>query len=944
MNVRGLRTNGAHLCAFLRQLPVKPAVLCLTETNLDASVEHFEIEDYALVSRRDRGSYGGGVATYARRNVSSLVVELGQSQTAERVWCTLHTEQGPFLIGLWYRPPGHETETCSTLAEELDLHRETALGTIVMGDMNVHNRRWLRYSAGQSAEGERLYQICASRGLRQIVTEPTRGENLLDLALTDCGDLTETAVHYAITDHRAVEVTLQLKLPRVEEVVREAWSYKTADWDRLREELRSEPWDFSHGVDEAAEMLTDAVMEASYRCISIRQLREQKGSHPWLNDTVMNLVQQRRRAAGTDNEALAVTACSEGIVAEFLGYTRRTREELAAMANCSKAWWKRARELMFRQNSNSAIPALRVNGVWYREAEEKAQVLADTFQSKFVMPAAEVNGYSRLRPLVLPLPRQELSIESVSEESVQRALALLDPQSGTGPDLLPSRILQQCAGVLGKPVRDLVLLILATGRWPEAWTQHWVVPIFKKKEKWAPGNYRGVHLTSQLSKAVERIIKRLIQPYMVSRRQFGDNQFAYIEKRGARDLLAYMVLIWILGLSNGSKYVLYCSDVSGAFDRVELERMVEKLRATGIDERLANVLESWLRQRSAKVLVNGKESSEFALQNMVYQGTVLGPTLWNIFFADAAGPIRDCGFVEKVYADDLSAYRAYDQSVPNETLMGDARVCQRALHQWGRANKVTFDAGKEGLHVISRSNPEGGNFKHLGVEFDPRLLMEDEITALASKCQWKISTILRARRFYSVDRLVGLYKAQVLSYIEYRTPAIFHAASTHLEQLERVQRRFLREVGMCEKRALVDFRLAPLSVRRDIAMLGLIHRTVLGEGPEHFKELFERSQTATHSRNTRSRAQTHRFQLEAYGEQGALLGRSALGMIRVYNALPAAVVENARSVKQLQSWLQQLVVDRALSDCENWKETLTCRRNMYEHPLRLLSGWSPQIQ
>eukprot|EP00969_Alexandrium_andersonii_P029728 1298020-Alexandrium_andersonii.AAC.1 len=34
--------------------------------------------------------------------------------------------------------------------------------------------------------------------------------------------------------------------------------------------------------------------------------------------------------------------------------------------------------------------------------------------------------------------------------------------------------------------------------------------------------------------------------------------------------------------------------------------------------------------------------------------------------------------------------------------------------------------------------------------------------------------------------------------------------------------------GRC---ALFRFRLAPLATRRDIALLGLVHRTVLGQGP-----------------------------------------------------------------------------------------------------------------
>ena len=67
------------------------------------------------------------------------------------------------------------------------------------------------------------------------------------------------------------------------------------------------------------------------------------------------------------------------------------------------------------------------------------------------------------------------------------------------------------------------------------------------------------------------------------------------------------------------------------------------------------------------------------------------------------------------------------------------------------------------------------------------------------------------------------YKQQVLSYIEYRSAAIYHATSTNLNRLDKLQDKFLRDLGITRGAALVDFSLAPLSMRRDIALLGLLH-------------------------------------------------------------------------------------------------------------------------
>ena len=99
-------------------------------------------------------------------------------------------------------------------------------------------------------------------------------------------------------------------------------------------------------------------------------------------------------------------------------------------------------------------------------------------------------------------------------------------------------------------------------------------------------------------------------------------------------------------------------------------------------------------------------------------------------------------------------------------------------------------------------------------------------------------TLLNTRRYYSVASVIRLYKIHILSYIESGTPAIFHAARTHLDLIDRVQLSFLNELGVSVEEALLHFNLAPLHARRCIAILGLMHRTVLGGGAPPFKQWF----------------------------------------------------------------------------------------------------------
>eukprot|EP00973_Karenia_brevis_P043667 6049342-Karenia_brevis.AAC.1 len=85
--------------------------------------------------------------------------------------------------------------------------------------------------------------------------------------------------------------------------------------------------------------------------------------------------------------------------------------------------------------------------------------------------------------------------------------------------------------------------------------------------------------------------------------------------------------------------------------------------------------------------------------------------------------------------------------------------------------------------------------------------------------------------------------------MEYRTVAIYHACDTSLTKLDKIQERLLEAAGISQRDALFACRLAPLSTRRDIALLGVVHRMVLGKGPAQFREYFKLTQ---HPKSTKT--------------------------------------------------------------------------------------------
>ena len=118
-------------------------------------------------------------------------------------------------------------------------------------------------------------------------------------------------------------------------------------------------------------------------------------SHHWLHERCLNLIQEKMDAESTDAYAAKQLACSRGLLEEHEKYVERTRSKIISLQPSSKQWWKLSGSLMLKANQTSAIPSIQSDdGNWCLSAEDKANAFADTFGSKFVMPAMGNNQFT----------------------------------------------------------------------------------------------------------------------------------------------------------------------------------------------------------------------------------------------------------------------------------------------------------------------------------------------------------------------------------------------------------------------------------------------------------------------------------------------------------------------------------------------------------------------
>jgi hypothetical protein len=152
-----------------------------------------------------------------------------------------------------------------------------------------------------------------------------------------------------------------------------------------------------------------------------------------------------------------------------------------------------SRSLMSLSSGAEVIPPLkRPDGSSAKSPVEKAELPAQTFAKKSQLDPPEENAYSQL-----PAPQGSSMGDvfvPIRRRVTKRVLSKLDANSGTGPDKLAARVLKQFQDELVAPLTELCRILLAKACWPRCWSLRWIHPLYKKKARSDPVNYRGVHL------------------------------------------------------------------------------------------------------------------------------------------------------------------------------------------------------------------------------------------------------------------------------------------------------------------------------------------------------------------------------------------------------------------------------------------------------------------
>ena len=244
-------------------------------------------------------------------------------------------------------------------------------------------------------------------------------------------------------------------------------------------------------------------------------------------------------------------------------------------------------------------------------------------------------------------------------------------------------------------------------------------------------------------------------------------------------------------------------DLSKAFDCVPYDLLYEKLKAYGLDETSVKLIKSYLTERKQCVKVGNVCSSLRNLEKGVPQGSILGPTLYNIFTNDIFYFVENSTLVN--YADDNSLTFAHENAdIMKCTLEEESNV----LIKWFSDNGIRANPDKfQGIAIGKKSISENISFmiggtvikceesvKLLGVTIDNLLNFDLHIKNLCQKASKQINVLRRLGKFLTIDGKKAIYHAFIISNFNF-CPIVWHfCKKSNTQKLERVHYRALRFV------------------------------------------------------------------------------------------------------------------------------------------------------
>ena len=179
----------------------------------------------------------------------------------------------------------------------------------------------------------------------------------------------------------------------------------------------------------------------------------------------------------------------------------------------------------------------------------------------------------------------------ITDKEISDAIHTLKNKKSCGPDSISNEMIKNSQSFIIKSLNHVFNKILSTGNYPQIWANGFITALFKNGSKDDPSNYRGLTVTSCLSKVFTKILTKRLEKFCIKRNIICPEQIGFCKGKRTSDHMFVMKCLIDKYTQTGLKHLYTCFiDFKKAFDKVWHEGLFYKLRKLGVSDLFYDVV------------------------------------------------------------------------------------------------------------------------------------------------------------------------------------------------------------------------------------------------------------------------------------------------------------------------------------------------------------------
>lgn len=833
-NARGFRNHVREFYQFMSDNAIQ--VACICETNFDQCDIAPSNPEYSLyrLDRTTSSVRSGGVAMIVRKEISHKLLAVPNTEILETFGIEIELSNNTFIrIFTAYLPGGTShneiNQHYSNDLKKLIHHRQSYF---IFGDFNSRHRLW--YCSASNLAGRILYNLHQNSNIliqhpqehTYFPADSTRQSSMLDLAVTNgLHQIVDTNTFPSSSDHNIVTYTIETDHTLQTQNARLIPCFKAANWQKYQDIVNqkiidlqlniSSPYESTELLDEAINNFSEVLLDAQRQSVPLVSpnkygiiiTNEIKTMITSRNTLVRQSQRNRQQRPFLRTQINYLNSLIQLEITKLENKNFNSMISTFTNDNNNQQLWRTQK---FLKNRRQFMPPLKINGQTLITPREKSNALAAQFVDNHTNPLSDHNvsftnhvnsKVNRFLNNATPSVQEPTDQAEITE--IARSLK---NSKAPGLDKIHNRLIKMLPPMGFLYLAFIVNSCLHLSHFPSPWKHAKVIGIRKPgKPAHSPSSYRPISLLSSLSKVLERVILHRLNNHIYNNNIIPSQQHGFRPHHSTTTQLNRLTTHIKSALNNKLSTGLVSLDIEKAFDRTWHNGLVYKLICIKTPHYITKIIHSFLQNRTFQVYVNNQLSETHQINFGVPQGSVLSPTLYNIFTHDIPTTTNT---EIALYADDTAVYCT---SRFSKFIIKNLERAVRRINAHFRRFKMSMNESKtqvifftnrrtkqlphRNFEAVDTEIEWSNNIKYLGLTLDRKLKFKDHITNSLTKINAATrilySLINRKSRLNQNSKIL-LYKTALRPIITYACPVYSTIAKTHINKLQVCQNKLLK--------------------------------------------------------------------------------------------------------------------------------------------------------